>query len=129
MSRLHTLLCRHGSSRLEADLNLPGDPVIERFAAGQDVVDAVAVGEDLVEGRYQAVGILARIKPSITFPDGLEHDTERTCGVEVVEAAEHVGSAIAATLGAGEVRTKDMGGSDRTHEMGAAVVAAMRASA
>ena len=46
-----------------------------------------------------------------------------------VEAAEHVGSAIAATLGAGEVRTKDMGGSDRTHEMGAAVVAAMRASA
>ena len=45
------------------------------------------------------------------------------------EAAVHVQQAIATTLGAGEVRTRDMGGSATTDELGAAVVAAMRASA
>lgn len=45
------------------------------------------------------------------------------------EAAEHLHDAIAATLSGGETRTKDMGGSATTDEMGAAVVAAMRATA
>jgi tartrate dehydrogenase len=44
------------------------------------------------------------------------------------EAAAHVQDAIATTLGAGEVRTRDMGGSSTTDELGAAVVAAMRAT-
>jgi isocitrate/isopropylmalate dehydrogenase len=44
-------------------------------------------------------------------------------------AAEHIEAAIAATLSAGETRTKDMGGTSSTVEMGSAVVAAMRASA
>jgi tartrate dehydrogenase/decarboxylase/D-malate dehydrogenase len=43
------------------------------------------------------------------------------------EAAAHVQDAIAVTLGAGEVKTRDMGGSATTDELGAAVVAAMRA--
>jgi tartrate dehydrogenase len=45
------------------------------------------------------------------------------------EAADHIEAAIANTLGAGEVRTRDMGGSNSTIEMGSAVVAAMRATA
>ncbi len=45
------------------------------------------------------------------------------------EAAEHIEAAIAATLSAGETRTKDMGGTSSTVDMGSAVVAAMRASA
>lgn len=44
------------------------------------------------------------------------------------EAGAHIESAIADTLSSGEVKTKDMGGSATTDEMGAAVVAAMRAS-
>jgi isocitrate/isopropylmalate dehydrogenase len=44
------------------------------------------------------------------------------------EAGAHIQNAIIATLRAGEVKTKDMGGSASTNEMGAAVVAAMRAS-
>ena len=46
-----------------------------------------------------------------------------------VEAANHVQDAIATTLGAGEVKTRDMGGSATTDEMGAAVVTTMRANA
>jgi len=49
--------------------------------------------------------------------------------LEQQEAADHIQDAIAATLSAGETRTKDMGGSASTNEMGAAVAAAMRASA
>ncbi len=45
------------------------------------------------------------------------------------EAGAHIQSSIIETLSAGEVKTKDMGGSAGTDEMGAAVVAAMRASA
>ena len=45
------------------------------------------------------------------------------------EAGAQIESAIATTLGTGEVRTKDMGGSNSTDEMGMAVVAAMRNSA
>lgn len=45
------------------------------------------------------------------------------------EAADHVQRAVATTLSTGSVRTKDMGGSASTDEMGAAVVAAMRDSA
>lgn len=45
------------------------------------------------------------------------------------EAADHIQAAIATTLGAGHVRTRDMGGSNSTDEMGIAVVAAMKASA
>ena len=45
------------------------------------------------------------------------------------EAATHIQNAVAATLSAGETRTKDMGGTASTDEMGTAVVAAMRASA
>ena len=45
------------------------------------------------------------------------------------DAANHVEAAVAATLSAGETRTRDMGGSNTTVEMGSAVVAAMRASA
>jgi isocitrate/isopropylmalate dehydrogenase len=45
------------------------------------------------------------------------------------EAADHIEAAIANTLGTGEVRTRDMGGSNSTIEMGSAVVAAMRATA
>ena len=44
-------------------------------------------------------------------------------------AAENVQAAVAGTLSAGEVRTRDMGGSATTDEMGAAIVAAMRAQA
>jgi tartrate dehydrogenase/decarboxylase/D-malate dehydrogenase len=43
------------------------------------------------------------------------------------EAAGQIGDAIATTLGAGETRTRDMGGSASTDEMGAAVATAMRA--
>lgn len=46
-----------------------------------------------------------------------------------VEAANHIQNAVAATLGSGDVRTKDMGGSSSTDEMGAAVATAMRTSA
>lgn len=45
------------------------------------------------------------------------------------EAANHIHTAIATTLGAGEIRTRDMGGIHSTNEMGAAVVATMQASA
>jgi isocitrate/isopropylmalate dehydrogenase len=45
------------------------------------------------------------------------------------EAAAQVQGAIASTLSAGEVRTRDMGGSNTTDELGAAVEEAMRASA
>jgi tartrate dehydrogenase len=45
------------------------------------------------------------------------------------EAAAHVQQAVASTLAGGDVRTRDMGGSNTTDEMGAAVAAAMRASA
>jgi tartrate dehydrogenase/decarboxylase/D-malate dehydrogenase len=45
------------------------------------------------------------------------------------EAANNVEAAIAATLGAGKTRTRDMGGSASTVDMGSAVVAALRASA
>jgi len=45
------------------------------------------------------------------------------------QAADRIEAAIAATLGAGEVRTRDMGGSHSTVEMGSAVTAAMQASA
>ncbi len=45
------------------------------------------------------------------------------------EAAGHVQSAVSATLGAGEVKTKDMGGTHTTDEMGSAVESAMRATA
>ncbi len=45
------------------------------------------------------------------------------------EAADHIQTAIAATLGAGQVRTRDMGGSSSTVEMGSAVVVAMRSTA
>jgi isocitrate/isopropylmalate dehydrogenase len=45
------------------------------------------------------------------------------------EAGAHIQNAIVATLGAGEIKTKDMGGSARTDEMGAAIVTAMRANA
>ena len=51
----------------------------------------------------------------------LEHLGETAAGAQIE-------SAIATTLGAGEVRTKDMGGSNSTDEMGMAVVAAMRNS-
>ena len=44
-------------------------------------------------------------------------------------AADHIETAIAATLGAGKTRTRDMGGSSSTIEMGTAVVDAMRATA
>jgi len=49
----------------------------------------------------------------------LEHVGERS-------AADAVGEAIASVLAAGEVRTKDIGGSSRTPEVGAAVAAAIR---
>jgi tartrate dehydrogenase/decarboxylase/D-malate dehydrogenase len=45
------------------------------------------------------------------------------------EAGDHIESSIAATLGAGTVRTRDMGGTSSTVEMGSAVVAAMRKTA
>ncbi|MFV1960614.1 MAG: isocitrate/isopropylmalate dehydrogenase family protein [Acidimicrobiia bacterium] len=45
------------------------------------------------------------------------------------EAADHIEASIASTLGAGTVRTRDMGGSNSTVEMGRAVVVAMRATA
>jgi tartrate dehydrogenase/decarboxylase/D-malate dehydrogenase len=45
------------------------------------------------------------------------------------DAANHIEAAIGSTLKAGETRTKDMGGTSSTVEMGSAVVAAMRASA
>jgi isocitrate/isopropylmalate dehydrogenase len=45
------------------------------------------------------------------------------------EAGAHIQRSIIDTLGASEVKTKDMGGSAGTDEMGAAVAAAMRASA
>jgi tartrate dehydrogenase/decarboxylase/D-malate dehydrogenase len=45
------------------------------------------------------------------------------------EAADHIEASIAATLSAGMVRTRDMGGSSSTVEMGSAVVEAMRATA
>jgi tartrate dehydrogenase/decarboxylase/D-malate dehydrogenase len=45
------------------------------------------------------------------------------------EAANNVEAAVAATLSAGETRTRDMGGSSSTVDMGSAVVAALRASA
>jgi isocitrate/isopropylmalate dehydrogenase len=44
------------------------------------------------------------------------------------DAADHIQAAIATTLGAGTVRTRDMGGSNSTVDMGSAVVAAMRAA-
>ena len=44
-------------------------------------------------------------------------------------AAENVQQAVADTLSTGEVRTRDMGGSAGTDEMGAAIVTAMRAHA
>jgi isocitrate/isopropylmalate dehydrogenase len=44
-------------------------------------------------------------------------------------AADRIETAIATALGAGEIRTRDMGGSHSTAEMGTAVAAAMRASA
>ena len=46
-----------------------------------------------------------------------------------VEAGTHIQNAIISTLGGGETQTRDMGGAASTDEMGAAVVAAMRASA
>ena len=46
-----------------------------------------------------------------------------------IDAANHIEAAIAVTLSAGETRTKDMGGTSSTIDMGSAVVAAMRASA
>jgi isocitrate/isopropylmalate dehydrogenase len=49
--------------------------------------------------------------------------------LEETDAADRIEAAIAATLGAGEIRTRDMGGSHSTVEMGTAVVAAMQASA
>jgi tartrate dehydrogenase len=52
----------------------------------------------------------------------LEHIGER-------EAASHVEAAVAAVLGEGTVRTRDMGGSNTTDEMGEAVDAKMRAGA
>ncbi|NIA24053.1 MAG: 3-isopropylmalate dehydrogenase [Gammaproteobacteria bacterium] len=45
------------------------------------------------------------------------------------EAADNVQQAVAATLGKGEVRTKDMGGNNTTDEVGLAVEKAMRATA
>ena len=45
------------------------------------------------------------------------------------EAADHIQRAVAETLGAGETRTKDMGGTNSTDEMGKAVEQAMRKSA
>ena len=45
------------------------------------------------------------------------------------EAGAHVQRAVASTLAAGEVRTRDMGGSNTTDEVGAAVEQAMRAGA
>ena len=45
------------------------------------------------------------------------------------DAANHIEAAIAATLSAGQIRTKDMGGTSSTVDMGSAVVAAMRATA
>jgi tartrate dehydrogenase/decarboxylase/D-malate dehydrogenase len=45
------------------------------------------------------------------------------------DAADRIETAIATVLGAGEIRTRDMGGSHSTTEMGTAVAAAMRASA
>ncbi len=45
------------------------------------------------------------------------------------EAARHIQEAIASTLSGGETRTRDMGGTASTDEMGAAVVAAMQAGA
>jgi len=44
-------------------------------------------------------------------------------------AADHIQVAIATALGSGHVRTRDMGGSSSTDEMGIAIVAAMRANA
>jgi tartrate dehydrogenase/decarboxylase/D-malate dehydrogenase len=44
-------------------------------------------------------------------------------------AANHIESAVKATLGAGETRTRDMGGTSSTIDMGTAVVDAMRATA
>ena len=46
-----------------------------------------------------------------------------------IEAGVQIATAIANTLGAGDVRTKDMGGSNSTDEMGKAVVAEMRRTA
>jgi tartrate dehydrogenase len=45
------------------------------------------------------------------------------------EAATQIQDAVADTLRSGETRTRDMGGTSRTDEMGAAVVTAMRATA
>jgi tartrate dehydrogenase len=45
------------------------------------------------------------------------------------EAAGHVQTAVIDTLGAGDVKTKDMGGSNTTDELGRAVEQAMRQSA
>ena len=45
------------------------------------------------------------------------------------EAATHIQAAVATTLAAGDTRTRDMGGTSTTDEVGAAVASAMRASA
>lgn len=45
------------------------------------------------------------------------------------DAAAHLETAVAATLRAGQTRTRDMGGSNSTIEMGTAVVDAMRSTA
>lgn len=45
------------------------------------------------------------------------------------EAAAHIERAIAATLTAGEIRTRDLGGTSTTNEVGAAIEQAMLASA
>ena len=46
-----------------------------------------------------------------------------------MEAAAQIQRAVASTLAAGEVRTRDMGGTNTTNEVGAAVAQAMRAGA
>jgi isocitrate/isopropylmalate dehydrogenase len=45
-----------------------------------------------------------------------------------MDAASRIEAAVAEILGAGEIRTKDMGGSHSTVDMGSAVAAAMQAS-
>lgn len=49
--------------------------------------------------------------------------------LEEAEAGAHIQQAVASTLAAGEIRTRDMGGTNATNEVGAAVEQAMRASA
>jgi len=49
--------------------------------------------------------------------------------LDQAEAGSHVQQAVASTLAAGEVRTRDLGGDNTTDEVGAAVEQAMRAGA